>query len=189
MRWPHCLAMQQRDGIEAGQLSLASSVREGRDAYLAENGFTLESYEQQWVKIDFPGFSFTIPNPPARKRAVRWHDLHHVATRYGTDNAGEGEISAWELRRGLRGLGPYVGAIVLGGTALGLLVAPRRTLRAWIASGKGHHNFFARELSDYDRVLDMTIGQLREQLAIPTQGLAEERGLHVAAPKLTARAT
>ena len=48
-----------------------------------------------------------------RQRAVRWHDLHHVATRFGTDNVGEGEISAWELRRGLRGLGPYVGAIVL----------------------------------------------------------------------------
>jgi hypothetical protein len=158
-------------------------VREGRDAYLAENGFTLESYEQLWVKVAFPGFTFSIPNPPARQRAVRWHDLHHVVTRFGTDSAGEGEISAWELRRGLRGLGPYVGAIVLGGTVLGLLTAPRRTLRAWLTSGVGHANLFARDLADYEAVLEMTIAELRDRLHVPADGLATERALHVAAPQ------
>jgi len=156
----------------------AQSVRTGRNAYLAENGFTLESYDAAWVSVAFPGFTFTIPNTKARQRAVRWHDLHHVATGFGTDNAGEGEISAWELRRGLRGLGPYVG----GGTALGLLIAPRRTLRAWIASGTGHENLFARELSEYDELLQLTVAELREKLCVPPAGLARERGLHVAAP-------
>ena len=164
-------------------VSVTSTVREGRDAYLAENGFTLESYEQSWVKVAFPGFTVSIPNPPTRQRAVRWHDLHHVVTRFGTDNTGEGEVSAWELRRGLRGLGPYVGAIVLGGTALGLLIAPRRTLRAWINSGAGHTNLFARELGDYEAVLAMTIAELRELLHVPSDGLATERALHVAAPQ------
>jgi len=168
----------------AAPVSVTSTVREGRDAYLAENGFTLESYEQRWVKVAFPGFTITIPNPPVRQRAVRWHDIHHVATRYGTDNAGEGEISAWELRRGLRGLGPYVGAIVLGGTLLGLVIAPRRTLRAWLASGKGHANLFARDLAEYEAVLALSIGELRDQLGIPRDGLATERKLHVAAPAL-----
>ena len=165
------------------RLTAASTVREGRDAYLAENGFSLESYDQRWIKVAFPGFTVTIPNTPARQRAVRWHDLHHVATRYGTDNSGEGEISAWELRRGLRGLGPYVGAIVLGGTLLGLMVAPQRTVRAWIASGKGYSNLFSRGLEDYESVLAISIGELRVQLGIPREGLATERALHVAAPK------
>lgn len=167
-------------------VTAASTVREGRDAYLAENGFTLESYDQKWVRVAFPGITFTIPNPPIRQRAVRWHDLHHVATRFGTDNVGEGEISAWELRRGLRGLGPYVGAIVLGGTALGFLIAPRRALRAWLASGQGHANLFARDLSEYEAILSLSIGELREQLGIPREGLATERALHVAAPKPSA---
>jgi len=164
------------------QLAIDSTVQAGRDAYLSENGFTIGSYDDTWVTIAFPGFTIRIPNPPTRQRAVRWHDLHHVVTGFGTDSAGEGEISAWELRRGLRGLGPYVSAIVLGGTALGLLVAPRRTLRAWVASGKGGHNFFARELTDYDAILQMSVGQLRAQLGIPEHGLATERALHAGAP-------
>lgn len=164
------------------RISAASTVRAGRDAYLAENGFTLASYDEAWVKVAFPGITITIPNTRKRQRAVRWHDLHHVLTRYGTDNAGEGEISAWELRRGLRGLGIYVSAIVLGGTALGLLIAPRRTLQAWRDSGRGQANLFNRDLAEYERVLDLTIGELREQLGIPTQGLATARALHVAAP-------
>ncbi len=168
----------------ADHASAASmSVRQGRDAYLAENGFGIDTYDTKWVSVTFPFFTFSIPNPPARQRAVRWHDLHHVATGFGTDNAGEGEISAWELRRGLRGLGPYVGAIVLGGAALGLLIAPRRTVRAWLLSGSGRHNYFARDLHDYDRVLDMTIAELRQALAVPPDGLATERKLHAGAPR------
>jgi hypothetical protein len=158
------------------------TVREGLDAYLRENGFSRESYDTPWVKIAFPGITLTLPNPSARRRAVRWHDLHHVATGYGTDSAGEGEISAWELRRGLRGLGPYVSVIVVGATVMGLVVAPRRTLRAWLESGAGHDNFFARELRDYGSVLEMSVADLRRMLAIPEHGLAHERALHVAAP-------
>jgi hypothetical protein len=172
-----------RSQREFVRLTATSTVREGRDAYLAENGFTLESYTQQWVKVAFPGFTISIPNPPARQRAVRWHDIHHVATRYGTDSVGEGEISAWELRRGLKGLGTYVGAIVLGGTLLGLMIAPQRTLRAWFASGKGYPNLFSRSLDDYEAVLALSIEELRAQLGVAREGLASERALHVAAPK------
>ncbi len=67
------------------------------------------------------------PESPSHRRAIRPHDLHHVATGFGTDNAGEGELSAWPLRRGLRGTGAYVGAIVVMNTTVGLLVASRRT--------------------------------------------------------------
>lgn len=162
-----------------------TTVRSGRDAYLAENGFTTESYEADRVPIALFGTTFNIINTAARKRAVRWHDLHHVATGFGTDPAGEGEISAWELRRGLRGLGPYVGAIVLSGLGLGIMFAPKRTWRAWVASGKGHHNFFARDVAEYERMLEMSIAQLREELAIPPNGIATERGLHAAAPRRT----
>jgi hypothetical protein len=163
-----------------------ATVREARDAYLAENGFSLESYDQTWVKIAFPGFTFSIPNPPVRRRAVRWHDLHHVATCFGTDNAGEGEISVWELRRGLRGLGPYVGAIVISGAALGCLIAPRRMLRAWINSGAGQENLFARELGEYDAMLDWSVAELRERLGVPAAGIASAFGLHAGAPKVEA---
>ena len=51
----------------------------------------------------------------------------------GTDVFGEIEVSAWECRGGLRGLGLFVRGIVVGFTLLGLLIAPLRTWRAFDA--------------------------------------------------------
>ena len=88
-----------------------------------------------------------------------------AATGYGTDLRGEGEISAWELRRGIRPLGFYVGSIVLSGALLGLLIAPVRTIRAWRRSGRTPSLFGMHDRS-YDELLTLTVGELRELLAI-----------------------
>ena len=46
---------------------------------------------------DMPkGGVYDLPNPGF----LPWHDLHHVATGYGTGLIGEAEISAYELRAG-----------------------------------------------------------------------------------------
>src|SRR5438552_3722467 len=128
------------------------SVNEGRDAYLRENGFTVAAYQERWTEASYSGFRFSVPNTPRHRWAIRLHDLHHVATGYGTDPVGEGEISAWELRRGIRPLGLYVGAIVLGGALLGLALAPRRTLAAWRAAGSKRDSLFHGGEHDYDRL-------------------------------------
>lgn len=158
------------------------SVRAGRDAYLRENGFTVEAYAAPRTDASLFGVRFSVPNTPHHQWAIRLHDLHHVATGYGTDHTGEAEISAWELRHGLRALGPYVGAIVLGGALLGLLVAPVRTLRAWRASS-GRGSLFQRDDLDYESLLALSVGELRAILDVPAGGIAvEARALHAFAP-------
>ena len=112
-------------------------MRDGRTPYLAENGFTVDAYDSKWTDASFFGIRFRVPNTARHRQAIMMHDLHHVATGYGTDLVGEAEISAWEVRRGLRGVGAYVGAIVIAGATAGLVFAPRRTLRAWRASRPG----------------------------------------------------
>ena len=77
-------------------------VRDALDHYLAENGFTKEGYASPTTSGSFLGLKFSVPNPPSHQRAVRLHDLHHVATGFGTDHAGEAEISVWQARRDLR---------------------------------------------------------------------------------------
>lgn len=58
------------------------------------------------------------------------HDLHHVATGYGTTLVGEAEIGAWELASGCRHY--YVAWILnLGAVVTGLFLAPRRVVRAF----------------------------------------------------------
>lgn len=157
------------------------TVRRARDAYLEENGFTIAAYDDRFTDAKLLGITFKIPNTAKHRWALMWHDLHHALTGYGTDPAGEGEISAWETRRGLRPLGWYVGTIVVGGIGLGMISAPRRTWRAWKESS-GDESLF-HEPMDYDACLEMTLGDLRERLGIPRDGLYKgKRGVHAGAP-------
>ena len=163
------------------------TVREARDMYLAENGFTVAAYEDKWTDASFMGVRFKVPNTPRHRVAIMLHDLHHVATGFGTDLVGEAEISAWEARRGLGALGFYVGGIVTSGALMGLFLGPRRTLRAWRASSNRESLFPLCEEKDflerYERLLSMTVGELRQTLGVPANGVATtERKLHAYAP-------
>jgi hypothetical protein len=126
------------------------------------------------------GVAIAVPNPPSHRRAHRLHDLHHVVTGYGTDHAGEAEISAWQLRRGARAAGHYVGAIVVANALLGLALAPGRTLTA--LRGVAGSSLFQLDL-EYEALLDRSVGELRALLGIRADGLAvATRGLHARAP-------
>lgn len=159
------------------------SVERARNAYFQENGFTFAGYDEPRTEGSFLGFSFTVPNPPRHRWAIMLHDLHHVATGYGTNPAGEGEIAAWELRRGLRPLGLYTGLIASSALLLGLIVAPRRVLRAWRDSGAGRRSLFHDRSRSYDQLVSLSTAALRQSLRIPADGLARRpRGLHSTAP-------
>jgi hypothetical protein len=160
------------------------SVERGRDAYLAENGFGVETYTAKYTPASFMGIPLSIPNTKRHQWAIRLHDLHHVATGYGTDMAGEAEISAWEARRGVRSLGLYVGAIVVSLALFGLVFAPRRTIAAWRTSGSSARSLFGRDDLDYDALLRMSVAELRAELHVPAWGIAQQQhGLHALAPK------
>lgn len=161
------------------------TVRRARDAYLEENGFTEESYAAAWTEASAFGIPIKVPNTPRHRWAIMLHDLHHVATGYGTEMPGEGEISIWEARRGLRPLGLYVAAIVALGSLGGALLAPRRALAAWRTSGERRASLFAcgDTQADYEALLDMTVGELRAKLGVPHEGLVTSRSLHSRAPR------
>ena len=161
-------------------LSSELRVADALQAYLDENGFDKAHYDATHTPASVLGIAFGVPNTPSHRLAIMRHDLHHVATGYGTDLAGEAEISAWEVRRGFGDLGLYVGAIVSSGVVLGLLAWPRRTIRA--ARAPGRRNFFGKELR-YEDLLAMTVGELRDVLGVPREGIAGARKLHAGAPK------
>jgi hypothetical protein len=160
-------------------------VRDARDAYLAENGFTTEGYTSATTRGSILGIPIAVPNPPAHQRGLRLHDLLHVATGYGTDHAGEAELSVWQLRRGLRGAGGYVTAIIALNVAMGLLLAHRRTVVAARETSSSGGSLFASERT-YESLLDMTVGELRALLVIPPGGVAQvPRRLHAHAPRVS----
>jgi hypothetical protein len=158
------------------------STKDGRDAYLAANGFTVEGYTAPTFTLKFLGIPKTFRNPPSRQRVVPLHDLHHVITGYGTDFVGEAEIGMWELRAGCTTGILYF----LNGTAalFGLVIAPLRTLRAW-RRARGCRSLYTLDLP-YDALLALTIGELRARTGVPAEGQADRAAsLHSDAPAKT----
>ena len=126
--------------------------------------FKLESgYSDRWVVLKVgkvPVFRF--PNAKARVRAVRLHDLHHVATGYQTDWTGEAEIGAWEIGSGC-GRFWAAWALNIGALELGMLYAPLRVYRAFIR-GRHSNNLYDREYGE--DLLELRVGELRRRLGV-----------------------
>jgi hypothetical protein len=142
------------------------SVRLARDSYLRDNAFSLDDYAASTFTIRFFGLHLTLPNPRGRRAVVPFHDLHHVATGYGTDFVGEAEVGAWELRAGCTTLV----AVVFNGAAIlvGLLLNPRRVLRAFRKAG-GQTTLY-RLGDSYESLLGLDVQSLRARLGIPRGG-------------------
>ncbi len=158
-------------------------VAQGRDSYFVENGFSLAGYADRWVKLKVFGVPVKFYNSAARKKVVPFHDLHHVATGYGTDLVGEAEIAMWELRGGCNSL--ILWALNGSAALFGLLTAPRRTLRALSRAG-GQRTLY-RDALPYDQLIALTVGELRARLGVPPGGAADQPArLHPDAPGPTA---
>jgi len=130
--------------------------------YFEDNGFGEDGgYGSAWVDFKLGPIPFPLPNTEARKRAVRFHDLHHILTGYRTDLTGELEISAWEIGAGCRDF-HAAWVLNLSGMAGGVLLAPGRTWRAFV---RGLHERSAYGM-DYDALLERDVDSLRRELSI-----------------------
>jgi len=114
------------------------------------------------VDFELGPIPMPFPNSDARRRAVKVHDLHHVLTGYQTDIYGEAEISAWELAAGCADMVAAWG-LNLGGMALGMLISPRRTWRAWVR-GRQSGMLYRTRLDD--ELLNRKLGEVRSELGL-----------------------
>jgi hypothetical protein len=152
--------------IDSGETSSNADVvtlQRALRLYFERNGFGDDGgYSAAWVDFELGPIPFPFPNTPGRKRAVPFHDLHHLVTGYRTDTIGEFEISAWEIGSGCR---TFFTAwqINLSGLATGALVAPRQIWRAFVR-GRHSKNLYDRA---YDAaLLSTTVGEARRALGL-----------------------
>lgn len=139
------------------------SMEDARRRYFDDNHFGADGgYQARWVKVKLGPLAMFVPNTEARRRAVRFHDLHHVLTGYQTDLKGEAEIGAWELGSGCAR--HYVAWILnLSAMSLRLLCWSRATFRAFVR-GRRSDNFYRSQFSD--ELLRPAVGELRRRLRI-----------------------
>jgi len=138
-------------------------IRIGRDRYLAENSFGVESYRATGFPIFIGKWTFFVPNPGK----LPLHDLHHVVSGYGTGLIGEAEISAYELRGG--GCSFFIFILCIGAIFFGMFIAPKRIRQAW-RRAEGTKTLYNFNVS-YEDLLEMKVGELRRQLGIPSSGM------------------
>jgi len=142
-----------------GNLSLRDALRR----YFDDNGFGADGgYGSSWVELKVGPIPMPFPNTSARKKAVPFHDLHHIATGYGTDWSGEAEISAWELGAGCKTM-LVAWQLNLSMSFVGCFFAPRRTFAAFV-SGRRSRSFYGQS---YEPLLDLSVAQARTHTAIP----------------------
>lgn len=147
------------------------SVRTARARLFRELGAPADGgYEERWQEAEFGPVRYRVPGSAERSRALRVHDLHHVATGYTTDWRGEAEISAFELASGVGIRRPYAWIIVLFGVFTGLVANLRPTLRAF-ARGRRSQSLYGHVLDGRAleaHWLDRPVRQLRTAMRLPT---------------------
>jgi len=118
----------------------------------------------RWIKVTLKPLPLSLyfPNFDARRRALRLHDIHHLATEYQTDLAGEAEISAWEIGGSCT---TYWAAWLLNSSAFcyGWACLPRRVFRAFVR-GRRTRNLYHEEWCD--GFLEETVGHMRRHLEL-----------------------
>ncbi|HEY2749681.1 MAG TPA: hypothetical protein VGL86_33905 [Polyangia bacterium] len=139
------------------------TLARARDDYFRVNRFGDDGgYGAAWVDVTVGPLTMPVPNTASRKRAVRFHDLHHALTGYATDLRGEFEISAWEIGSGCA---DHVAAWMLNGSGMagGLFLIPRRSFAAFVR-GRRSRNLYRAAYDD--ALLGRRVGEVRRELGL-----------------------
>ncbi len=118
---------------------------------------------KSWAHLKVGNFYIPFPNTEARKKALIYHDIHHLVTGYNGNWKGEVAISAWEVSSGC---GKYSAAwaLDLAGFALGLFIYPERVFKAFIR-GRRTQNLYHSPLSR-EQLVNMQISEIQALLKL-----------------------
>lgn len=140
------------------------TVKEAIQAYFKEHDLGEDGgLNKMWAKIKVGPIYLPLLNIPARRKALVFHDIHHIVTGYSGKWEGEVSISSWEISTGC---GKYWVAwlLDLNGMAIGLFMYPKSVFTAFIR-GRRTKNLYKNTISQQD-ALAMKIEDLQEKLLI-----------------------
>ena len=109
-------------------------------------------FESHCVRVYIGCILAPVPNINARKKYLKFHDLHHIMAGYGIDRIGESEISAWELgSRSCRK--PIVSIMNLFALSTGYILSPSKVTRAFYRGCRSKNLYYMSDAME-DRQID-----------------------------------
>lgn len=100
-----------------------------------------EDFKSHCVRVYIGCLLTPVPNIKARKKYLKFHDLHHIITNYSIDRVGESEVSAWELgSRSCRK--PLISIMNLFALSTGFILAPKKVWQAFYSGCKSKNLYY-----------------------------------------------
>jgi hypothetical protein len=108
------------------------TLQDELDAFYQRSGFgDVPGARPRTVRVYTGCLLVPMPNIEARRRFLKYHDLHHLVTGFSIGRIGEGEVSAWELGTGSAFVSPTLGLMNLIALSTGLVLDRKRMWRAF----------------------------------------------------------
>ena len=103
-----------------------------------------------------------VPNINARKKYLKFHDLHHIMAEYGIDRVGESQISAWELgSRSCRK--PLISIMNLFALSTGFILKPKLVTEAFYRGCRSKNLYYLSEGMTESDIDQLNITEVKSQ--------------------------
>lgn len=116
--------------------------------------------KKKWAPIQCRDLKVYLPNFEWRRKAIPYHDLHHIVTNYPLTPSGEFQMAAWEFAAGrYPNICSTLFCIPL--VSLGAILIPKKQFKAYI---RGRHSKTLYGNKNYEALLEKNVYQIREEI-------------------------
>ena len=146
------------------KFNAATNIKDALNTFYKKNDFGVGGgANEKTAKIKIGRWNFIIPNTQGRKRALIFHDIHHLVAGYNVDFKGESEIGGWEIGSNCKG---YLTALFLNLMAFtaGVFIYPKRVFKSFVR-GRHSQNLY-HNIIEKDELLTMSIKEIKTLLRL-----------------------
>lgn len=120
-----------------------------------------EDFKSHCVRVYIGCLLAPVPNLKARKKYLKFHDLHHILTGYGIGRIGESEISSWELGSGSCRK-PLISVMNLFALSTGFILKPQRVKIAFNRGCRSRNLYYLSDSLTEPEIDNLKIKDLKK---------------------------
>ncbi|MFN3404848.1 MAG: hypothetical protein ACK40G_12185 [Cytophagaceae bacterium] len=121
----------------------------------------IDDFKSHCVRVYIGCILAPVPNIKARKKYIKFHDLHHILAGYGIDRIGESKVSAWELgSRSCRR--PIIMIMNLFALSTGFILKPKEVFSAFLRGCRSKNLYYLSDGISLEEIEQLKMEELRK---------------------------